>query len=157
MNINRVVLTGNLTRDPELRSTGGGLAICKLGIAVNTRRKNSEGQWEEKPNFFRVTVFGRQAESCGQYLKKGRPVAIDGRLEWSSWENDGQKRESIDIIADSVQFLGGREDAGGGNGNGFSSGVPTSTQSVESDVPIDTGDFEAAPAAVAASDDDIPF
>jgi single-strand DNA-binding protein len=151
MNINRVVLTGNLTRDPELRATGGGLAVCKLGIAVNTRRKNSEGQWEEKPNFFRVTVFGRQAESCGQYLKKGRPVAIDGRLEWSTWENEGQKRESIDIIADTVQFLGGRDDAG--NGNGFSSSVrPT-----DSDVPIDTGDFETAPVGTAASDDDIPF
>jgi len=151
MNINRVVLTGNLTRDPELRSTPGGLAICKLGIAVNTRRKNSEGQWEEKPNFFRVTVFGRQAESCSQYLKKGRPVAIDGRLEWSSWENDGQKRESIDIIADTVQFLGGREDAG--NGNGYSSSV----QATDSDVPIDTNDFETAPVGAATSDDDIPF
>jgi single-strand DNA-binding protein len=153
MNINRVVLTGNLTRDPETRSTPGGLSICKLGIAVNTRRKNGQtGEWEEKANFFRVTVFGRQAESCGQYLKKGRPVAIDGRLEWSTWETDGQKRESIDIIADSVQFLGGRDDAGGGNG--YSSSV----QATESDVPIDNSDFEAAPvAAGAAADDDIPF
>lgn len=153
MNINRVVLTGNLTRDPELSATGGGLSICKLGIAVNTRRKNSDGNWEEKPNYFRVTVFGRQAESCHQYLKKGRPVAIDGRLEWSQWERDGQKRESVDIIADTVQFLGGRDDAGGGNGNGFSSGVrPT-----EGDVPIDTDDFERAPVGAAAADDDIPF
>ena len=153
MNINRVVLTGNLTRDPEVRSTPNGLAICKLGIACNTRKKNSStGTWEEKPNFFRVTVFGAQAENCGQYLKKGRPVAIDGRLEWSSWESDGQKRESVDIIADSVQFLGGRDDAG--NGNGFSSSV----RAAESDVPIDTGDFEAAPVATgAAADDDIPF
>jgi single-strand DNA-binding protein len=151
MNINRVVLTGNLTRDPELRSTGGGLSICKLGIACNTRKKNSNtGQWEEKANFFRVTVFGAQAENCHQYLRKGRPVAIDGRLEWSQWENDGQKRESVDIIADSVQFLGGREDAG--NGNGFSSSVAAT----ENDVPIDTGDFE--PASVAAGgEDDIPF
>ena len=153
MNINRVVLTGNLTRDPEVRGTPGGVSICKLGIAVNTRRKNSEGQWEEKPNFFRVTVFGRQAESCANYLKKGRAVAIDGRLEWSSWETEGQKRESIDIIADTVQFLGGREDAGGGNGNGFSGGV----QPVETDVPIDTGDFETAPVASTTTDDDIPF
>jgi single-strand DNA-binding protein len=154
MNINRVVLTGNLTRDPELRSTPNGLSICKLGIAVNTRRKNgSTGDWEEKANFFRVTIFGRQAESCGQYLKKGRPVAIDGRLEWSQWETDGQKRESIDIIADSVQFLGGRDDVGGGNGNGFSSGM----HAAESDVPIDTNDFETAPAAAGAADDDIPF
>jgi single-strand DNA-binding protein len=152
MNINRVVLTGNLTRDPELRSTGGGLSVCKLGIAVNTRRKNgASGAWEEKPNYFRVTVFGAQGENCAQYLKKGRPVAIDGRLEWSQWETDGQKRESIDIIADSVQFLGGRDDAG--NGNGFSSSV----QATESDIPIDTGDFEAAPVAAGAADDDIPF
>jgi single-strand DNA-binding protein len=152
MNINRVVLTGNLTRDPELRSTGGGLSVCKLGIAVNTRRKNgATGAWEEKPNYFRVTVFGAQGENCAQYLKKGRPVAIDGRLEWSQWETEGQKRESIDIIADSVQFLGGRDDAG--NGNGFSS----SSQAAESDIPIDTGDFEAAPVAAGAADDDIPF
>jgi single-strand DNA-binding protein len=150
MNINRVVLTGNLTRDPELRATPGGLSICKLGIAVNTRRKSGD-QWEEKANFFRVTVFGRQAESCGNYLKKGRAVAIDGRLEWSTWEQEGQKRESIDIIADSVQFLGGRDDAG--NGNGFSNGLQPS----ESDVPIDTGDFETAPAGAAAGEDDIPF
>jgi single-strand DNA-binding protein len=151
MNINRVVLTGNLTRDPEVSSTPGGLSICKLGIAVNTRRKGSDGQWEEKPNFFRITVFGRQAESCAQYLKKGRPVAVDGRLEWSSWERDGQKRESIDIIADSVQFLGGRDDVA--NGNGFSSSIaPT-----ESDVPIDTGDFETAPVGAAPAEDDIPF
>jgi single-strand DNA-binding protein len=153
MNINRVVLTGNLTRDPELRATSGGLSVCKLGVAVNTRRKNSDGQWEEKPNYFRVTVFGRQAESCANYLKKGRAVAIDGRLEWSSWETEGQKRESIDIIADTVQFLGGRDEAGSGNGNGFSGGV----QPVESDVPIDTGDFETAPVAATTADDDIPF
>jgi single-strand DNA-binding protein len=152
MNINRVVLTGNLTRDPELRSTGGGLSICKLGIACNTRKKNSNtGQWEEKANFFRVTVFGAQAENCHQYLKKGRPVAIDGRLEWSQYETtEGQKRESVDIIADSVQFLGGRDDAG--NGNGFSSSAPAT----EGDVSIDTRDFE--PASVAAGgEDDIPF
>jgi single-strand DNA-binding protein len=151
MNINRVVLTGNLTRDPELRSTNSGLSICKLGIATNTRRKNNAtGEWEEKPNFFRVTVFGAQGENCAQYLKKGRPVAIDGRLEWSSYEIEGQKRESIDIIADSVQFLGGRDDVV--NGNGFSSSV----RATESDVPIDTGDFETAPVA-AGADDDIPF
>jgi single-strand DNA-binding protein len=152
MNINRVVLTGNLTRDPELRSTGNGLSVCKLGVACNTRRKNNgTGAWEEKPNYFRVTVFGAQGENCAQYLKKGRPVAIDGRLEWSEYEVEGQKRQSIDIIADSVQFLGGRDDAG--NGNGFSG----SARATESDVPIDTGDFETAPVAAGVADDDIPF
>jgi single-strand DNA-binding protein len=152
MNINRVVITGNLTRDPELRTTGGGLSIAKLRIAVNTRRKNgATGEWEEKPNFFDVTVFGAQAENVARYLTKGRPVAIDGRLEWREYEIEGQKRQSIDIIADSVQFLGGRDDAG--NGNGFSS----TARAGESDVPIDTGDFEAAPVAAGAADDDIPF
>ena len=151
-NINRVILTGNLTRDPDHRSTPGGLSICKLGIAVNGRRKNGQtGQWEEKANFFRVTVFGNQADNCAQYLRKGRAVAIDGRLEWSQYEVDGQKRESVDIIAETVQFLGGREDAG--NGNGFSSNV----RATESDVPIDTGDFQTAPVAAASADDNIPF
>jgi single-strand DNA-binding protein len=151
MNINRVVLTGNLTKDPELRSTGNGLAICKLRVACNSRRRNSAGEWEEKANFFDVTVFGGQGERCSQYLRKGRAVAIDGRLSWREYEVEGQKRQSIDIIADSVQFLGGRDDAG--NGNGFSSSVRAS----ESDVPIDTGDFEAAPVGAAVAEDDIPF
>jgi single-strand DNA-binding protein len=153
MNINRVVLTGNLTRDPELRTTGSGLSICKLGVACNTRRRNGAGEWEEKPNYFRVTVFGPQGERCAQYLSKGRPVAIDGRLEWSEYEVEGQKRQSVDIIADSVQFLGGRDDASSGNGNGFSS----SARATESDVPIDTGDFETSPVGAGVADDDIPF
>ena len=150
--INRVVLTGNLTRDPELRSTPGGLSVCKLGIASNTRRKNSAtGGWEEKPNFFRVTVFGGQADACGRYLSKGRPVAVDGRLEWSSWERDGVRRESVDIIADSIQFLGGRDDDGNTAGNW------RAQASAASDVPIDTGDFDIPTSAAPASDDDIPF
>jgi single-strand DNA-binding protein len=155
MNINRVVLTGNLTRDPEHRSTPDGLSICKLGIACNTRRRSSNGTWEEKANFFRVTVFGKQADNCAQYLRKGRPVAIDGRLEWSQWEREGQKRESIDIIADSVQFLAGGRDEGAGaqNGAGFSSGAQPS----EADVPIDTEDFETTPVVAGAGEDDIPF
>lgn len=151
MNINRVVLTGNLTRDPDLRSTGTGLAVCKLRVACNTRRRNGAGDWEEKPNFFDVTVFGNQGERCSQYLSKGRAVAVDGRLEWREYEVEGQKRQSVDIIADSVQFLGGRDDAS--NGNGFSS----SARAQESDVPIDTGDFETSPVGAGVADDDIPF
>ena len=155
MNINRVILTGNLTRDPEVRNNPStGTSICNLGIAVNGRRKNGQtGNWEEKANYFRVTVFGRQAESCAQYLKKGRAVAIDGRLDWREYEIEGQKRQSVDIIAENVQFLGSREDAGNGNGNGYSSGV----RAQESDIPADTSDFETAPVAAGISDDDIPF
>ena len=120
-NINRVVLTGNLTRDPELRSLPSGMSVCSLRIACNTRRKNnSTGEWEDKPNYFDVTVWGAQGENCARFLAKGRPVAIDGRLEWREWEDqEGNKRQSIEIIADAVQFLGGREDGPGGGGGGF--------------------------------------
>ncbi len=152
-NINRVIITGNLTKDPELSSIPAtGTAVCSLRIACNGRRRNNEtGQWEDQPNYFDVTVWGAQGENCHRYLRKGRPVAIDGRLRWREWTtNEGQKRQAVDIIAETVQFLGGRDDAG--NGNGFSSSV----RATESDIPIDTGDFEAAPVA-AGSDDDIPF
>src|ERR687883_1674030 len=146
-NINRVVMTGNLTRDPELRSTGSGTSVCSLRIACNPRRKDASGNWTDKPNYFDVTVWGAQGENCAQYLSKGRPVAVDGRLEWREWEDrDGNKRQSIDIIADSVQFLGSRE--GGENGGRFTP---------QSDVPADTGDFEPAPVSAGGPDDDIPF
>jgi len=151
-NINRVVLTGNLTRDPELRSTGSGTSVCSLRIACNTRRKDSSGQWVDKPNYFDVTVWGAQGENCAQYLSKGRPVAVDGRLEWREWDTqDGQKRQAVEIIADSVQFLGSRDggENGGGGGGRFTP---------QSDVPADTADFEPAGAGGRSTpDDDIPF
>ena len=117
-NINRVVLTGNLTRDPELRSTPSGMSVCSLRIASNTRRKdNTTGEWTDKPNYFSVTVWGAQGENCARFLAKGRPVAIDGRLEWREWtDQSGGKRESVEIVADAVQFLGGRDDAPMGGG-----------------------------------------
>ena len=143
-NINRVVLVGNLTRDPELRHTGGGTPVCSLRLAVNSRRKDpATGEWADKPNYFDISVFGNQAESCNQYLAKGRPVAIDGRLEWREWEaQDGTKRQAVDIVADNVQFLGGR-DSSGSEGNQF---VPASVSSGSD------ADFAGSPA-----DDDIPF
>src|SRR3954452_6765947 len=108
-NINRVVLTGNLTRDPELRSTQGGTSVCSLRIATNSRRKDASGTWVEKPNYFDVTVWGAQGENCAQYLLKGGPVAADGRLDPPEWQDQGgTKRQSIDIIADSVHLLGSR-------------------------------------------------
>ena len=152
-NINRVIVTGNLTRDPEMKALPSGTAVCSLRIACNGRRKNNEtGVWEEVPNYFDITVWGSQGENCGKYLSKGRGVAVDGRLRWREWTGqDGQKRQGVDIIADTVQFLGGRDDAG--SGNGFSSTV----RATESDVPIDTGDFETAPVGGGAAEDDIPF
>jgi single-strand DNA-binding protein len=153
-NINRVILTGNLTRDPELRSTSGGTHVCSLRIATNTRQKDANGEWGDRAHFFSVTVFGAQGENCARFLSKGRPVAIDGRLQWREWQDgNGNKRESVEIVAESVQFLGGRDDAAG-NGNGFTP---------RSDVPADTRDFEpaATPAAggssTSAAEDDIPF
>src|SRR5256714_6407356 len=136
-NLNRVVMTGNLTRDPELRSLPSGMSVCSLRIACNTRRKGQSGEWEDKPNYFDVTVWGAQGENCAKYLSKGRPIAVDGRLEWREWETqEGQKRQAVDIIADSVQFLGSRE-AGGDNGGR----LPP-----QSDVPAGTPPLPAAPA-----------
>ena len=150
--INSVVVVGNLTRDPELRHTPSGMAVCSLRIAVNTRRKDAAtGQWGEKPNYFDVTVWGQQGENCAQYLAKGRPVAIDGRLEWREFQDkDGNNRQAIDIIADSVQFLGSRDESGNGNGGRFTP---------QSDVPADTSDFhQTAPVGGGGpADDDIPF
>ncbi len=155
-NINRVIITGNLTKDPELRAAGGN-SVCRLRIACNGRRKNNEtGQWEDAPNYFDVTVWGQQGENCSRYLHKGRGVAIDGRLQWREWTApDGQKRQAVDIIAETVQFLGGRDDVPGGNGNG--NGFASSVHAAETDIPIDTGDFVSAPAGSGAADDDIPF
>jgi single-strand DNA-binding protein len=146
-NINSVVITGNLTRDPELRSLNSGTSVCKLRVAVNSRRKEGD-QWVDKPNYFDVTVWGAQGENCATYLSKGRPVAIQGRLEWREWEaSDGSgKRQAVEIIADSVQFLGSRGDNPNGNG-----------AAAQSDIPADTSDFQSEPATVGASDDDIPF
>jgi single-strand DNA-binding protein len=105
-NLNRVVITGNLTRDPELRSTPSGTPVCALRIASNTRRKTTNGEWTDKANYFSVTVWGAQGENCHRFLAKGRPVAIDGRLEWREWTGtDDVKRESVEIVADAVQFL----------------------------------------------------
>jgi single-strand DNA-binding protein len=145
VNINRVIITGNLTRDPELRSLPNGTSVCKLGVAVNGRRKGPSGDWEDKPNFFDVTVFGAPADNAARFLSKGRPVAIDGRLDWSQWEQEGQKRQKVEIIADSVQFLGGRDESAGGS------------PAPRGDTAVDDGDFGPPPAMGGAADEDIPF
>lgn len=116
MGINRVVISGNLTRDPELRSTAGGLSVLKLGVAVNDRRKNqSTGEWEDTPNFVDVTVFGARAEALSRFLTKGSKVAIEGKLRWSQWEKDGEKRSKLEVVADEVEFLSSREGGSGGS------------------------------------------
>jgi single-strand DNA-binding protein len=136
-NINRVVITGNLTRDPELRSTPNGTSVCKLRIACNTRRRDpGTGNWVDKPNYFDVTVWGAQGENCAQYLQK-----------WREWvDQNGNKRQAIDIIADSVQFLGSRDGADS-----------VSRFEPQDGIPADTSDFEDAPVGVGNATDDIPF
>jgi single-strand DNA-binding protein len=141
-NINRVVMTGNLTRDPELRTLPSGTAVCDLRLACNTRRKDQDsGEWVDKPNYFNVTAWGPQAETTARYLSKGRPVAIDGRLEWREWESqDGTKRQAVSIIADSVQFLGSRDQDSGGE--------PVVPEEDLQPVPV---------GAAAGEEDDVPF
>jgi single-strand DNA-binding protein len=160
-NVNVVVITGNLTRDPELRHLGSGTAVCKLRVAVNSRRKDGQtGEWVDKPNYFDVTVWGAQGENCANYLSKGRPVAVEGRLDWREWEDQGgNKRQSVEIIANTVQFLGSRDGSGGGNGSGGGGGGGGFAPP-QSDVPADNSDFETAPAgggSGAPVEDDIPF
>jgi len=143
--INRVTLVGRLTRDPELRHLPSGTPVLQLGLAVNGRQKDEAGNWTDKPNFFDVKVFGNQAEMLSQHLAKGRRVGIDGRLDWSSWETDGQKRSKVEVVAFQVQFLDSRGEAGGEQ----SQYIPSS------DVAPNQADF--APAGASAADDDIPF
>lgn len=105
-NINRVVLTGNLTREPELRRTASGMAVLSVGIASNDRRKDPKtGEWGDHPNFVDCTMFGTRAESVSSYLHKGSKVAVEGKLRYSSWERDGQKRSKLEVVIDDLELL----------------------------------------------------
>jgi single-strand DNA-binding protein len=117
--INRVVLAGRLTRDAELKYTAGGQAVCKFSVAVNRRRKNGD-QWEDEANYFDVVLWGRQGEALNQYLLKGKAVGVDGQLRQDRWQQDGQNRSKVEIVADNIQLLGGNP--GGGASSGASSG-----------------------------------
>ena len=111
MSINRVNISGNLTRDPEMRRTVGGTAVMSFGVAVNDRAKNPQtGEWEDRPNFIDCVMFGTRAEAVSRYISKGSKVAIEGKLRWSQWEKDGQKRSKIEAIVDEIEFMSRRED-----------------------------------------------
>lgn len=165
MPINTVTIVGNLTRDPELKALSSGSNVCELGVAVNERVKGQDGQWDDRPSFFDVSVFGNSADACAKYLAKGRQVAINGRLRQDRWQTrDGDNRSRVRIVANDVQFVGGKPDsqhgagppassdgwAGGSGGggrqdDGWAGGGQT--------VPPTT-----APAATRSpADDDIPF
>lgn len=136
MSINRVIISGNLTRDPELRSTQSGMDVMSFGVAVNDRRRNPQtNEWEDYPNFVDCTMFGNRARSLHQYLSKGTKVAIEGKLRWSQWERDGQKRSKHELIVDQLSFMHARKSE-------------------------DEGEAAPEPAPVIAGDlydDDIPF
>jgi len=165
---NRVILVGNLTRDIEVRYvSNGGLAVTELGLAVNDRRKNQSGEWVEETTFVDVTLWGRTAEIASEYLSKGSPVLIEGRLKLDMWETDGQKRSKLRVVGEKMQMLGGREGGGGGGpsrgggsrpqrqsqpqgGGGYNQSGPGDYDS------YDDGSFGGA-GSQGAADDDIPF
>ena len=145
-NYNKVILMGNLTRDPEVKYTSGGTAIAKLGMAINRRWRGQDGQQQEETTFVDVDAFGRQAETVGQYLKKGRPIMIEGRLKYDQWDDKqtGQKRSKLGVVLERFEFLDSRADGGGGGGydGGNSGGGSPATYH---------------PSGRAPEDDDVPF
>lgn len=159
MSINRVVISGNLTRDPEVRRTQSGMAIMSFGVAVNDRRRNNQtGEWEDYANFIDCTMFGNRAEALSSILSKGTKVAIEGKLRWSQWERDGQKRSKIEVIVDEVELLSSRNGQGGGyqaSGQGSYQGASQGGFQPQNAAPV-----TEAPAIDASSsvyDEDIPF
>ena len=143
MSINRVSITGNLTRDPELRVTAGGTQVLSFGVAVNDRRRNPQtGEWEDYPNFVDCTMFGTRAEAVSRFLAKGNKVAIEGKLRYSSWEKDGQRRSKLEVIVDEIEFMSQRQ-----------GGAAPAAAPVAAPAPAPA----AAPPSVDLYDEDIPF
>lgn len=147
MSINRVIISGNLTRDPDLRCTQSGMDVLGFSVAVNERRKNSRsGEWEDCPSFVDCTMFGSRARRVAQYIAKGSKVAIEGKLRWSQWERDGQKRSKLEVVVDEIEFMSGR-----------------SEQPYSAPAPAPSASRGTAPqqpvidASLAVYDDDIPF
>lgn len=139
MSINLVMVTGNLTRDAELRNTNtNGTPVLNFSVAVNDRRRNNTtGEWEDYPNYFDCSLFGTRAEKIAQYLTKGRRVAIEGKLRWSQWEKNGEKRNSVSILVDEIEFMNRPQGEGSNGGGNF-------------DAPAGGNDY-------AGADDDMPF
>lgn len=162
--LNKVMLIGNLTKDPEVRYTGTGTAVADLRLAVTRRYKTSSGQEQEETCFVTVTVWGRQAETCGEYLRKGSPAFVEGRLKLDTWEKDGQKNSRLTVVAERVQFLSAprRADYGdapeGGSGGGGRRRAPASAPSAPEPSVADDGGGDAGGGEPPAGDnDDLPF
>ncbi|QDV64690.1 single-stranded DNA-binding protein [Crateriforma conspicua] len=161
---NRVVLMGNLTRDIDLRYTPGGRAVTDIGIAVNDRRKNAEGEWVDETTFVDVTLWGRTAEVASEYLSKGSPIFIEGRLKLDSWEKDGKKNYKLRVIGERMQLISGREGSGGGGGGrrpaqgeASQGGPPPQSHRDDSGPPPGRGDAQPTGEGAGYEDADIPF
>jgi single-strand DNA-binding protein len=156
--VNKVILIGNLTRDPEVKYTPQGTAVAQIGIATNERFKDKEGQWQDRPEYHNIVAWQRLAEIAGEYLKKGSKVYIEGRLQTRSWEKDGTKHYKTEVVAGDLVLLGGRGDSGGdeGGGGGFKR---RESSGGGFDQRASGNDFDSAPAANHGeiTDDDIPF
>ena len=168
MSINRVMISGNLTRDPDLRQTGSGLAVMTFGVAVNDRRRNQQtGEWEDYANFVDCTMFGNRAQGIHPYLSKGTKVAIEGKLRYSTWERDGQRRSKLEVVVDELEFMTSRNSQQGGNGGygngGYGGGYNNggyAPQPSQAPMPNEMAAAAQAPGIDTTSsvyDDDIPF
>ena len=164
MSINRVVISGNMTRDPELRRTQSGMAILGFGVAVNDRRRNPQtGEWEDYANFVDCTIFGARGEALSNILSKGMKVAIEGKLRWSQWERDGQKRSKLEVIVDEIEFMSSRNGGQGGyqgggyQGGGYQSGGAHDGGQYNGPAPATASAAPSIDASSSVYDDDIPF
>ena len=156
MALNSVAISGNLTRDPELRQTPGGTSVLSFGVAVNERRKSASGEWEDVPNFVDCTMFGTRADALAKYLHKGTKVAVHGRLRYSSWERDGQKRSKLEVVADDIEFMSQRSQDSSGAPHGSGTGNQTPERQT---APQNRSQRPMEPQQMQADlyDEDIPF
>ena len=161
---NRVILVGNLTRDPELRYTPGGTAVTDIGLAVNDRRKNAQGEWVEETTFVDVTLWGRTAEIASEYLGKGAPALIEGRLKLDTWESEGQKRSKLKVVGEKLQLLGARGagqggagQGGGGQGGGGQGAPARRGRGAPQDAGNGGGGYDSRESYGEPTEDDIPF
>ncbi len=151
MSINRVIISGNLTRDSELRSTASGLPVLGFGVAVNDRRKNQQtGEWEDYPNFIDCTMFGARAESLSRDLSKGTKVSVEGKLRWSQWEREGQKRSKLEVIVDELEFMSSRNSDSSSYGGGYAAPAAAPAPAPAAVPPV-------VDASSSVYDEDIPF
>ena len=148
--INQVVLSGNLTRDPETRNTEGGTTLCKLRLASSERYKDSNGEWQDRPGYYDITIWKGMGDWVANNIHKGDQIVIEGRLRWREWEHEGQKHQAVEITANSIIPVPR-------SGNSSTGSKSSGGNYSDSDIPVDTADYTESAIGGGASDDDIPF